>query len=158
MTFMSMCMGAAIGTGVVVSQYFGAKDEKGTAASIANGGYTCILIALIMTVIALVTTKPVLLLLNTPESLMPDALTYMYIFMGGLIAVAHIYAVFYFKSAWRFQNTADFSCVLQPAQHRARSAVCSCVENRCGRSSICNRFIRDNCSNLMYHLCVCQSK
>ena len=68
------------------------------------------------------------------------------------------YAVFYFKSAWRFQNTADFSCVLQPAQHRARSAVCSCVENRCGRSSICNRFIRDNCSNLMYHLCVCQSK
>lgn len=33
MMFMSMCMGAAIGTGVVVSQYFGAKDEKGTAAS-----------------------------------------------------------------------------------------------------------------------------
>lgn len=49
MTFMSMCMGAAIGTGVVVSQYFGAKDEKGTAASIANGGYTCLLIAIIMT-------------------------------------------------------------------------------------------------------------
>lgn len=37
MMFMSMCMSAAIGTGVVVSQYFGAKDEKGTAASIANG-------------------------------------------------------------------------------------------------------------------------
>ena len=92
MTFMSMCMGAAIGTGVVVSQYFGAKDEKGTAASIANGGYTCILIALIMTVIALVTTKPVLLLLNTPESLMPDAL--MYIFMGGLIAVAAYFTPF----------------------------------------------------------------
>lgn len=94
MTFMSMCMGAAIGTGVVVSQYFGAKDEKGTAASIANGGYTCILIALIMTVIALVTTKPVLLLLNTPESLMPDALTYMYIFMSGLIAVAAYFTPF----------------------------------------------------------------
>lgn len=94
MTFMSMCMGAAIGTGVVVSQYFGAKDEKGTAASIANGGYTCILIALIMTVIALVTTKPVLLLLNTPESLMPDALTYMYIFMDGLIAVAAYFTPF----------------------------------------------------------------
>lgn len=94
MTFMSMCMGAAIGTGVVVSQYFGAKDEKGTAASIANGGYTCILIALIMTIIALVTTKLVLLLLNTPESLMPDALTYMYIFMGGLIAVAAYFTPF----------------------------------------------------------------
>ena len=28
LTFMSMCMGAAIGTGVVVSQYFGQKTKK----------------------------------------------------------------------------------------------------------------------------------
>ena len=94
MTFMSMCMGAAIGTGVVVSQYFGAKNEKGTAASIANGSYTCILIALVMTLIAVVTTKPILLLLNTPQSLLPDALTYMYIFMGGLIAVSAYFTPF----------------------------------------------------------------
>ena len=94
MMFMSMCMGAAIGTGVVVSQFFGAKDEKGTAASIANGSYTCLLIAVVMTAIALLTTKPVLLLLNTPESLLPDALTYMYIFMGGLLAVAAYYTPF----------------------------------------------------------------
>ena len=94
MTFMSMCMGAAIGTGVVVSQYFGAKDKKGTAFSIANGSYTCILIAFVMTAIALLTTKPILLLLNTPQSLLPDALTYMYIFMGGLIAVAAYFTPF----------------------------------------------------------------
>lgn len=94
MMFMSMCMGAAIGTGVVVSQFFGAKDEKGTAASIANGSYACVLIAVIMTVIALLATKPVLLLLKTPESLLPDALTYMYIFMGGLLAVAAYFTPF----------------------------------------------------------------
>lgn len=86
--FMSMCMGAAIGAGVIVSQYFGAKDEKGTAASIANSSYTCILIAIIATLIALVTTKPILILLKTPQSILPDALIYMYIFMGGLLAVA----------------------------------------------------------------------
>ena len=91
---MSMCMGAAIGTGVVVSQYFGAKDKKGTAFSRANGSYTCILIAFVMTAIALLTTKPILLLLNTPQSLLPDALTYMYIFMGGLIAVAAYFTPF----------------------------------------------------------------
>ena len=94
MMFMSMCIGAAIGTGVVVSQFFGAKDEKGTAASIANGSYACLLIAVVMTVIALLATKPVLLLLKTPESLLPDALTYMYIFMGGLLAVAAYYTPF----------------------------------------------------------------
>lgn len=94
MMFMSMCMGAAIGTGVVVSQYFGAKDERGTASSIANGSYTCIIIAIVMTLIALVTTKPILILLNTPASILPDAITYMYIFMGGLIAVAAYYTPF----------------------------------------------------------------
>lgn len=94
MMFMSMCMGVAIGTGVVVSQYFGSKDEKGTAASIANGSYTCILIAIVMTLLALVTTKPILILMNTPQSILPDALTYMYIFMGGLIAVAAYYTPF----------------------------------------------------------------
>lgn len=94
MAFMSMCMGATIGTGVVVSQYFGAKDEKGTAVAITNGSYTCALIAVIMTVIALITTKPILHLLNTPESLMPDAITYMYIFMGGLIAVTAYFTPF----------------------------------------------------------------
>lgn len=94
MMFMSMCMGAAIGTGVIVSQYFGAKDEKGTASSIANGSYACILIAIVMTVLALLTTKPILLLLNTPQSILSDALTYMYIFMGGLISVAAYYTPF----------------------------------------------------------------
>ncbi len=94
LTFMSMCMGAAIGTGVVVSQYFGAKDEKGTASSIANGSYACLLISIVMTLIALVATKPILVLLNTPQSLMSDALTYMYIFMGGLIAVSAYFTPF----------------------------------------------------------------
>lgn len=94
MLFMSMCMGAAIGTGVVVSQYFGAKDEEGTASSIANGSYACFLISIVMTLLALVTTKPILVLLNTPASIMQDALTYMYIFMGGLIAVSAYYTPF----------------------------------------------------------------
>ena len=94
MMFMSMCMGAAIGTGVVVSQYFGAKNEQKTAASIANGSYTCVLIAIVMTLFALVTTKPILLLLHTPQSILPDALIYMYIYMGGLIAVAVYFTTF----------------------------------------------------------------
>ena len=85
---------SAIGAGVIVSQYFGEKDEKGTAASIANGGYTCIIIAIMMTLLALLVTKLLLILLNTPASIFEDALTYMYIFMGGLIAVSAYYTPF----------------------------------------------------------------
>lgn len=57
-------------------------------------GRTCILLAIAMTVLSLVTTKPILLLLNTPQSILPDALTYMYIFMGGLLAIAAYYTPF----------------------------------------------------------------
>ena len=103
--FMAMCMGAAIGTGVVVFQYFGAKNEKGTASAIANGSYACVLIAILMTVLALVTTKPILHLLNTPESLMPDALTYLYIYMGGMIAVAAYFTPFSILRALGDSNT-----------------------------------------------------
>lgn len=94
MMFMSMCMGTSIGIGVVVSQYFGAKDEKSTAAAIANGTYVNVVVAVIMTVIALLATKPLLVLLNTPVSLMDDAVSYMLVFMGGLIAVAAYYTPF----------------------------------------------------------------
>lgn len=94
MMFMSMCMGTAIGTGVVVSQYFGAKDQKNTAKAIANGAYVNVIVALIMTVVALLATKPILILLNTPATLMDDAVSYMRVFMGGLLAVSLYYTPF----------------------------------------------------------------
>lgn len=94
MMFMSMCMGTAIGAGVVVSQYFGAKDKKNTAKAIANGAYVSIIVALIMTVVALLATKPILILLNTPTALMDDAISYMRVFMGGLLAVSLYYTPF----------------------------------------------------------------
>lgn len=94
MMFMSMCMGTAIGTGVVVSQYFGAKDKKNTAKAIANGAYVNVIVALIMTVVALLATKPILILLNTPATLMDDAVSYMRVFMGGLLAVSLYYTPF----------------------------------------------------------------
>ena len=94
MMFMSMCMGTAIGAGVVVSQYFGAKDQKNTAKAIANGAYVNVIVALIMTVVALLATKPILILLNTPVALMDDAVSYMRVFMGGLLAVSLYYTPF----------------------------------------------------------------
>jgi putative MATE family efflux protein len=89
-----MCWGTTIGLGVVIAQYFGARDEKNTAASIVNGFYVCFAVAIILTVIALVFTRPLLLLLKTPATLMNDAETYMRVITGGLIAVSLYHAGF----------------------------------------------------------------
>jgi putative MATE family efflux protein len=93
-TFMGFCWGSTVGLGVVVAQYFGAKDEKNTAAAIVNGFYVCFAIAVFMTVIGLIFTRPFLRLLNTPEILMQEAETYMRVIIGGLITVTAYHAGF----------------------------------------------------------------
>ncbi|MBC8547011.1 MATE family efflux transporter [Clostridiaceae bacterium NSJ-31] len=92
--FMSMCIGASSGAGVIVSQYYGARDEKNTAKAISNGAYVNIAVAIVMTIIALVTIRPILTLLQTPAELMDDAASYMLIYMAGLIAVSAYYVPF----------------------------------------------------------------
>jgi putative MATE family efflux protein len=92
--FAAMCWGSTIGFGVVVSQYVGAKDEKNIAAAIANGFYVCFIVAVFMTIVALIFTRPLLRLLNTPEILMQDAVTYMYVILAGLVAVTAYHAGF----------------------------------------------------------------
>lgn len=92
--FMSVCMGMSIGAGVVVAQYFGAKDEENTASAIINSAYISLFLALVTTAIAMVATRPLLTLLKTPASLMEDAVSYMLIFNGGLLAVSAYYTPF----------------------------------------------------------------
>lgn len=94
MVFTSLCLGIAIGSGIVVSQFFGANDEKGTAAAIRNGAIITILCTLLVSAFALALTKPILALLNTPAALRENAMNYMSISMGGLVIVMIYYIPF----------------------------------------------------------------
>ena len=94
MVFTSLCLGIAIGSGIVVSQFYGANDEDGTASAIRNGTMISILSTIIVSILALVVTRPILILLNTPTSLLEDSINYMSISMGGLIVVILYYIPF----------------------------------------------------------------
>ena len=94
MVFTSLCLGIAIGSGIVVSQFYGANDEDGTASAIRNGTVISILSTIIVSILALVVTRPILILLNTPTSLLEDSINYMSISMGGLIVVILYYIPF----------------------------------------------------------------
>ena len=50
MKFTSLCLGIAIGSGIVVSQFYGANDEKGTASVIRNGTIITILSTFIISI------------------------------------------------------------------------------------------------------------
>lgn len=103
--FMSMCIGASSGAGVIVSQYYGARDEKNTAKAISNGAYVNVAVAIVMTVIALATIRPILMLLQTPPELMDDAASYMLIYMAGLLAVSAYYVPFSIMQAFGDSTT-----------------------------------------------------
>ena len=53
MVFTSLCLGIAIGSGIVVSQFYGANDEDGTASAIRNGTMISILSTIIVSILAL---------------------------------------------------------------------------------------------------------
>lgn len=79
--------GVTAGFSVVVSQRFGAEDEQGlrhaVAASAVLGGFTIV----IVTALAMLGTKPLLILMQTPDDMMDYAYTYLIIVFAGIIGI-----------------------------------------------------------------------
>ena len=65
--FLSLAFGAANGFSLVIARYFGSKDIKGLHKAFAHALKLAILIAVILTVVALFFTRPLLQLLHTPD-------------------------------------------------------------------------------------------
>ena len=84
----SLSFGMAAGIGIVVSQYFGAEDDGAVRRSITNGMYVLMLSAVVMGVLGISLAPWVLRLLDTPEVILQDAITYMRMTCLGIVAVA----------------------------------------------------------------------
>lgn len=86
--FYSLCLGLSVGAGIMVSQYFGADKHDDVRSSIINSAYVVLGIGLIISILSFIFVKPMLILLNTPESLIETSASYMQITCGGTIAIA----------------------------------------------------------------------
>lgn len=86
--FFALCNGIGSGGGIIVSQYFGSNDTDKVKKCIANTAYIMIAFPFVVGVAAFFLSGPVLSLLGTPISLMPDAVTYIRTMCVGLIFVS----------------------------------------------------------------------
>lgn len=86
--FSAVCLGISIGTGIVVSQFFGAGFLQRMRAAIWNSAIVTVLFGIAISAAGVFLTVPVLRLLNLPEHLLPTAASYMRIACGGTLAVA----------------------------------------------------------------------
>ena len=86
--FFAMSFGIAAGVGVVVSQYFGAGRPDMVEKGIINGMYLLALVSVVMGVIGIISARWVLVILDTPETILEDAVVYMRVSCAGILAIA----------------------------------------------------------------------
>jgi len=86
---MVLLIGVAMGAGVMVSQYFGAKSRDDLSYTIG----TSITIITILSVVTMTAgpfgTRPLLILLETPPEILDDSVLYMNILLWGILGMAY---------------------------------------------------------------------
>lgn len=82
-------VGISVGAGIMVAQYFGAKDRENISASIG----CCILLTAIVSIVLMLIVpfivRPLLELLNTPDSIIDWCYSYLFIIFMGIAGVAY---------------------------------------------------------------------
>jgi putative MATE family efflux protein len=81
----SMIIGLVMGTTVVISQYFGAKDFVKVKRAIDTMYIYCAVAGVIATVTGVLIAEPLLRLLGLPEDIMPQAVQYLRIYLSGMV-------------------------------------------------------------------------
>ena len=79
--------GMAIGGGVIISRYFGARDEENTRRAIHTNFLFGLIASVLSTLVGLLLVPALLEWMDTPESVLPYARDYFLIYFGGVSTV-----------------------------------------------------------------------
>ena len=90
------------GFSVIIAQRFGANDEDGLRKSVATSTILSIISTIIITLASMLSAKPVLSLMNTPDDIINDATIYIIIIFAGTCAT-----VFYNMIAGILRSLGD---------------------------------------------------
>lgn len=82
---LAFCIGASAGAGVVIAQYYGARDEKNMKTAVHTTIAISIVSGIIMTVLGIVATPALLKWMGTPEEVITQSVLYLKIYFGGII-------------------------------------------------------------------------
>ncbi len=83
--FLSLLIGIATGSTIVIAQYFGAKDIEKVKRTINTLFVFLIIASIIVSIVSIYFSEDLFRLLKLPEEIMPQAKLYFNIFMGGII-------------------------------------------------------------------------
>lgn len=79
--------GVFTGAGVVISRLFGARDERGVSVAVHTAVALGVTAGVVLSVAGVLLSPVLLRLMGTPESVMPNSVSYLRIYFGGLVFV-----------------------------------------------------------------------
>lgn len=94
--------GIFIGAGVVISRFYGAKDFKNMTLAIHTSIAFALIFGVALTILGSAFIPDLLRLMKTPQSVLPNSITYFKIYFGGVLSV-----VLYNTSSGIFQAVGD---------------------------------------------------
>ena len=81
---LGFCMGICNGFSVIIAQAFGARDEHNLRKAVFNSIWLTLMFGIIVTVLTCIFCKQFLVLMNTPDSIIEYAETYIFIIFAGI--------------------------------------------------------------------------
>lgn len=81
-------VGISMGASITVSQYFGARDREALSHTIGNCIVLTVIASVFMMVVGVVVSRPLLILLKTPESILDWCTSYLHIMFIGSAGLA----------------------------------------------------------------------
>ncbi|MGE5553427.1 MAG: MATE family efflux transporter [Betaproteobacteria bacterium] len=85
LALVAVVMGLTMATTVMVSQYYGARQTEMVKRTVGNTIVLLVAASLLLSALGLAVVRPLLGLISTPPELMADALSYLRIFITGLV-------------------------------------------------------------------------
>lgn len=79
--------GIGVGGGVVISRYFGAKDDKNVENAIHTNFLFGILASVVSTLVGVLLVPTILRWMGTPDNVLPQSLAYFRVYFGGVSTV-----------------------------------------------------------------------
>jgi len=81
----ALVMGLTMGSSILISQYYGAKDFKSVKKAIDTGYIVVFVASIFITVVGLIFSESILRLINAPEEIIPQAKTFLNITFIGIL-------------------------------------------------------------------------
>lgn len=81
----SFAQGAAVGAGVIVSQYLGGQNRNGVQKTVHTSIAIALFLGVVMSILGVLVSRPLLLWMDTPKEVLPESIVYLKIYFAGTI-------------------------------------------------------------------------